>query len=277
MLTLLTLALVSLPLAARHPAPKTLRLYVIDCGILKVDDPSRFNFKKEEVAFTDLSVGCYLISHPKGNMIWDTGAVPDANFKQGGGPATKEYGTANVPLKTQLARAGFTPEDIKYTAISHFHWDHIANVYEFPKSTWLLTKVEYDVLMGSDASKLPVRTDPSMFVPLKKMKTTFLPNSDYDVFGDGTVIIKPAVGHTPGHRVLYLKLAKTGPVVLAGDLYHYPEELTMPRAMQGDVVEQTMASRANVQAFLKQSGAQLWIQHDLGAFRKLKKLPEWYE
>src|SRR5579862_10067197 len=110
---LLTLAVLALPLAARHPAPKSLRLYVIDCGTLKVDDPSRFNFKKEEVAVTDLSVGCYVISHPKGNMIWDAGAVPDSNFKTSGSPGVKEYGTSNTPLKAQLAAAGFAPSDFK--------------------------------------------------------------------------------------------------------------------------------------------------------------------
>ncbi len=46
--------------------------------------------------------------------------------------------------------------------------------------------------------------------------------SEYDVFGDGTVVIMAAPGHSPGHQVLFLKLKKTGPVVLSGDLYHYP-------------------------------------------------------
>jgi hypothetical protein len=41
--------------------------------------------------------------------------------------------------------------------------------------------------------------------------------------------------------------------------------------------DQTRASRTALQSFLKQSGAQLWIQHDLAAFTKLKKLPEYYE
>ena len=41
-------------------------------------------------------------------------------------------------------------------------------------------------------------------------------DGDYDVFGDGSVVIKAAYGHTPGHQVLYLKLPRTGPVLLAG-------------------------------------------------------------
>ncbi len=256
----------------RHP--RQLRLYVIDCGRLKVEDPSRFNFKKEELKVLDLSVGCYLIVHPKGAMIWDTGVVPDQSFKADGSPATKEYATATVPLKTQLAKIGYEPVDVKYLALSHFHWDHVGNASEFATSTWLVTKVEHDALFSSS---LPPRTDASMFAPLKDTRTVMLPEADYDVFGDGSVVIKPTPGHTPGHRVLFLKLAKTGPIVLSGDLYHYPEEVNSNRIMQGDVVEQTAASRASLQAFLKQSGAKLWIQHDLNGFSKLKKAPEFYQ
>ena len=101
---------------------------------------------------------------------------------------------------------------------------------------------------------------------------------DHDVFGDGTVVMKPTPGHTPGHRVLFLKLAKTGPVVLSGDLYHYPEELKLDRAMINDFnPDLVRASRKSLQEFLKSTGAQLWIQHDLTAFQKLKKAPEFYE
>ena len=254
--------------------PKLLRLYVIDCGQLKVEDPARFNFKKEELKVLDLSVGCYLVVHPKGAMIWDTGVVPDDKFPADGKPASKEYATATMPLKTQLSKIGYPPANIQYLALSHFHWDHVGNASEFAGSTWLVTKVEHDALFSPS---LPPRTDASMFAPLKDTKVVYLPESDYDVFGDGSVVIKPTPGHTPGHRVLYLKLAKTGGVVLSGDLYHYPEEVNGNRVMQGDVIEQTAASRASLQAFLKQNHAQLWIQHDLGGFRKLKKAPEFYQ
>jgi len=102
--------------------------------------------------------------------------------------------------------------------------------------------------------------------------------AEYDVFGDGSVIIKQAPGHTEGHSVLYVKLAKTGPVVLSGDLYHYPAERKLGRLPTFDVnEEQTKASRADIEAFLKRTGAQLWIQHDLVGFRKLKLAPQYYD
>jgi len=98
------------------------------------------------------------------------------------------------------------------------------------------------------------------------------------VFGDGTVILKQAPGHTPGHQVLYLKLAKTGGVLLSGDLYHYPQERTMNRYPTFEFnEEQTRTSRAGVEAFMMRTGARLWIQHDLTAHAKLNKAPQFYD
>jgi N-acyl homoserine lactone hydrolase len=98
------------------------------------------------------------------------------------------------------------------------------------------------------------------------------------VFGDKTVIIKAAPGHSPGHQVLYVKLAKTGPVVLGGDLYHYPEERKLKLVPKTEFnPEQSAASRAAIEEFLKKTGAQLWIQHDYMASAKLKKAPQYYE
>jgi N-acyl homoserine lactone hydrolase len=267
------LALASSAFAA--PAVSSLRLYVIDCGTLTVTDPSRFDFKKDELKTLDLSVGCYLIAHPKGVLIWDTGAVPDANFKNDGKPATKFYGTATKSLTSQMAAAGYKPGDVNYLVLSHYHWDHIANATLFTKATWISVPVERQVLFGPT---LPERTSPEQVTPLAKLKTIDLPRRDYDVFGDGTVVIKPAYGHTPGHTVLYLKLAKTGPVVLSGDLYHYPEELTTGRIPYFEYnKDATGEARKALVDFIKTTGAKLWIQHDLVQFRSLKKAPDFYE
>ena len=67
-------------------------------------------------------------------------------------------------------------------------------------------------------------------------------------------------------------------VVLSGDLYHYPAEKTLDRVPTFDFnPEQTRASRGAIDAFLKKTGAQLWIQHDAIANSKLKKSPLFYE
>ena len=122
------------------------------------------------------------------------------------------------------------------------------------------------------------RTEPANYSQLKNSKTVFITKDEYDVFGDGSVVIKAAPGHSPGHQVLFLKLKKTGPVVLSGDLYHYPEERKLHKIPVNEFnAEQSAASRANVEAFLQTTGAQLWIQHDLTGNQKLKKSPAFYE
>jgi glyoxylase-like metal-dependent hydrolase (beta-lactamase superfamily II) len=255
---------------------------VFDCGRLE-GDPVRFNLKREEMATTDMSVACYLVAHPKGNLIWDTGAVPDADVKSENQPTryhivlpnTERYVTLAKSLKRQLAEAGFTPKDVNYLALSHYHWDHTANNNDFAHATWLVRQVERDAMF---AEKLPELVQRSTYSALKTSKTIIIKTDDYDVFGDGTVVIKSAPGHTPGHQVLLVKLAKTGPVLLTGDLYHYPEERTLNRVPTFDADgAQNRKSRAAVDAFVKSTRAQLWIQHDFKGNAALKKGPAFYD
>jgi N-acyl homoserine lactone hydrolase len=59
--------------------PKSARVYVFDCGLLTLNSPANFGFTKEEVGEkVVLAVPCYLIVHPKGTLMWDTGVIPDA-------------------------------------------------------------------------------------------------------------------------------------------------------------------------------------------------------
>ena len=65
---------------------------------------------------------------------------------------------------------------------------------------------------------------------------------------------------------------------MAGDLYHYPEERNSDKTPTFEFNhEQSLASRAMIEDFLKKSKAQLWIEHDLATFNKLKKAPAFYE
>lgn len=259
----------------RAQPPKSVRLYVFDCGSLNIPDTSPYQLKPEELGTTYMSVACYLVAHPKGTMIWDAGAVPDSAFKPGGGPATLRYATATKPLKAQLAEIGYVPADINYLALSHFQWDHVGNANVFAGSTWLVRKLERDIMFAEPPSP---RTEPANYSALKNSATKIVTKADYDVFGDGTVVLKSASGHSPDHQVLFLKLAKAGPVVISGDLYHYSEERKLNRVPTTEFnAAQTVASRAAVEAFLKKTGAQLWIQHDFTANAKLKKAPEFYE
>ena len=272
--------------AAQHKAqpPRSVRLYVFDCGVLHNPDMGRFNLKNEDVTTSDMSMGCYLIAHPKGTLMWDTGAIPDNSWTPTGKLTTQHVSLADggtreadvdKTLRGQLAEIGYSPADINYLALSHYHYDHTANANEFAGATWLVRQADRDAMFGG---KYYGSLQPPTFSALEKSKTIILKNDEYDVFGDGAVIIKSAPGHTQGHQVLYVKLAKTGGVVLSGDLYHYPAEMKLDRVPTFDYSQdETRASRKSVDVFLKKTGAQLWIQHDYEGFAKLKKSPQFYE
>ena len=275
-LAALVLPAAALAAAPKHAkAPKSVRLYIFDCGTIHTTNADTYSLKKEEVGSTEMAIPCILVAHPKGNLMWDNGDIPDRAFPAGGGAATAGVVTQARPLLPQMAEAGYTPADIKYLAMSHYHGDHVANANSFAGSTWLVRKVERD-RMFSDPP-IP-RSDPANYSELKNSKTIIIDKDEYDVFGDGAVIIKSTPGHTPGHQSLFLKLDKTGPVVLSGDLYHYPEERSLNRLPVTEFnKDQTAASRAELESFLKKTGAQLWIQHDFLGNAKLKKAPAFYE
>ena len=265
----------------RKPAPpKSLRLYVLDCGKINVANGNSMGFKPGELATSNMVTPCFVIVHPRGTMIWDTGEIPDSAFASGVTPQTAGAFVVDRPLLPQLAAIGYTPADITYLALSHYHGDHVANANAFAGSTWIVQQGDRDAIFGprDPQKKMGAVGDPAYFTELAKSKTLLLKGEDHDVFGDGTVVIKFTPGHTPGHQSLFLKLAKTGPVLLSGDLYHYPEEITYKRIPSFDSdKEQTARSRAMIEEFVKQNNAQLWIQHDYTAGIKRKIAPEFYE
>jgi N-acyl homoserine lactone hydrolase len=262
---------------------KTIRLYVLDCGTLR-SDPARFRLNEEEVATTNLSVPCFLVDHPQGRLMWDPGAVPDGDWTPTGAAVAHHLVLADggerdlvlrKPLKTQLTDIGYSSTDITHLAFSHYHYDHTANANAFAGATWLVRQVERDAMF---AEKPPAVTQPSSYAALKSSETVIIESDEHDVFGDGTVIIMLAAGHTPGHQVLYVKLPKTGGVVLSGDLYHFPEARTLKRVATFDFDQaQTPVSRELIESFLVKTGAQLWIQHDYIGNSRLKKAPDYYE
>jgi glyoxylase-like metal-dependent hydrolase (beta-lactamase superfamily II) len=273
------------PAERRDPASAGpgMKLYVFDCGTLHVD-PARFRLKKEEVATTALSVPCFLVAHPAGRLVWDPGALPDSEWTPTGAEVAhqlvlpdgaKRELTLRKHFMPQLAEAGYTPADITHLAFSHYHYDHTANANAFAGATWLVRKVERDAMFSETP---PAVARPATYSALKTSKTTIIESDEHDVFGDGTVVLKVAAGHTPGHQVLYVKLPKTGGVLLSGDLYHFPEARALKRVTLFDADQaQTPISRDAVESFLTKTGAQLWIQHDSIGNAKLKKAPDFYE
>jgi N-acyl homoserine lactone hydrolase len=263
--------------AAVAEAPAGPRLYILDCGTISAMDPALFGLKKEEVAGDMTFVSpCYLIVHPKGTLAWDLGQVPDEKIKDDGTEAVEQgILKATRRLGPQLEALGHPIKDITYVAMSHYHADHTANANKFVGSTWIVQQAEYEMMFSK--AEVGIRT-PESYQDLQHTRRITLNNEDHDVFGDGTVVIKTAPGHTPGHQMLFLKLAHFGPLLLEGDLYHLPEEKTLDRVPTFDFdAAMTRATRKKTAEFLVQSGAKMWIQHDPPSNAVLKKAPEFYD
>lgn len=276
------IALASSGESAAPLAPKSMRLYVLDCGMLTPtkEGVERYHITTAEAGETRMPVPCFLVAHPRGTLLWDTGVIPDAAVE-----AQPQGARANVnptvaalvtrTLRSQLAEVGYTPADITYVAVSHAHIDHTANLNQFAASTWLTPAAERDFMWTENNP----RVNPSFYSQLRNSPVTLIGQDEYDVFGDGRAIIKAAPGHTPGHQVLVLRLASTGPVMLGGDLYHYPPERTLHRAPPDNEfsVQASAASRVTIEDYLRRTKAALWIQHDFAANAKLRKSPAYYE
>ena len=249
------------------------RMYVINCGENHTNDVSRWtpgvNVGKPHV----FSNHCYLIKHAQGLMLWDSGNADRLAAMPKGltNPAGTITAFMKKPLAESLKEIGVAPADIKHFAMSHGHGDHSGNANLFTSSTLYIQRAEYAAVFGSEPQKFgfipanfeKIRANPAMII-----------NGDYDVFGDGSVVIKPAPGHTPGHQVLLVRLPKTGPVLLSGDMVHlqYSWNYRVVPSFNFDV-QQSMQTIDSMKAFAAQSGAQLWINHDLEQHAKIPKAP----
>ena len=176
-------------------------LYAFDCGRIDFKDMGLFSDTGEyDGKSATLADPCFLICHPKGNLLWDTG-LGDALLGRND-PANDDGVTLRVRVRLldQMAAIGIAPSNVTYVAFSHFHLDHTGNANAFPAATWILNQAEVDWAL---AAVTPPVVDVTNLSVIKTVATRMI-NGDYDVFQDGTVRILKAPGHTPGHQVLLL-------------------------------------------------------------------------
>jgi glyoxylase-like metal-dependent hydrolase (beta-lactamase superfamily II) len=274
--TLLAALSLALPVGAQAKVDAP-RLYVFDCGSIDVADISVFSPGVNQGQKRTLASPCYLVVHPKGTLMWDTGlGDPIAAMPDGKRIGSNFLFKVGKTLASQLKEIGVDPAGVNYLAISHMHSDHAGNTHLFPKATLLMQKEEFETAFGPEAAKF-YSTDNSAFAHMKSNPLVKL-TGDHDVFGDGTVTIKRMLGHTAGHQVLYLKLPKTGKVMLSGDLVHFQsnwENLGVPGFNLDKV--QSVAAMKQAKAFLAKEKAELWIQHDPEQYARTRLAPHYYE
>src|SRR6266536_146952 len=173
-------------------------------------------------------VSFYVIKHPKGNVMFDTGNNDKTITDPDGwwGPLAKGFGlkmTANDAMAAQLAKIGLKTSDIKYVAVGHMHLDHGGNVSKFPKATLLVQNDEMKAAWWPDVG-YSVYYIPGNFADTKKYNMIRL-EGDLDLFGDKSIEFRRAPGHTPGSQFAVVRLPKTGTVVLTSDVVYLKESL----------------------------------------------------
>ena len=251
------------------------KLYTFDGGTIVANNLQLFSQDTTYQGQTkELADPFYVISHPKGNLMWDAG-LPEMLVPMPE-PYTDETGAFTLSRKdsvlNQLKTIGMTPEDINYMAMSHSHFDHSGHANTFKDATWLVQENEYDFVTSEETQK----NNADVYGAIAELENVQKLNGDYDVFGDGTVVIKSMPGHTPGHQVLYLELAENGPTLLSGDLYHFYENREFRRVPSfNSDVEQTLNSMDDFEAFAKEMNAKVYLQHQKEDYNKMPKAPEY--
>ena len=255
------------------------KLYVFDCGRIRLASVEAFNLKDTDTDVRDLSAPCYVVDHPNGQLLWDAGLPSELAAAKGW--VTRPDGLANTldeTLASQMARMGlgFDMDSLEYVAFSHIHWDHVGASNEVASGTWLVQQGDYDAAHAEGNLSVPA-VQPELLVGIKERPTQVL-SGDHDVFGDGTVQLIAADGHTPGHQVLFVDLAETGPVVLSGDLYHFQFSRANRVVPLFNVdADRSLQSMDKVEALVAMTGADFWLQHDASLFDAQQKAPGFYE
>ncbi|MCG8611916.1 MAG: N-acyl homoserine lactonase family protein [Pseudomonadales bacterium] len=260
--------------ADNKKSPATVEALVIfKCGTVNSPDRSLWSPGVDVNVKHQMVASCYLIRHKDGMMVWDTG-IPefvkskpeDVTLAQG-----KIKLTLEQPFPEALKSFGVKPEEIDFLALSHMHADHAGNANAFATATWLVQEAEYDAAFGPLAKQL--NFNPKTYEKLSHSKVIKL-NGHHDVFSDGSVILIPAPGHTPGHQVLFVRLP-SGPVVLSGDLWHFQSNWKFSRVPGFNYdPKQTADSMKAINALLIATGAKLYIQHDFVQNSQLPHAPD---
>jgi len=259
-----------LALSAHAADSNPIKMYILDCGTIKVSNMDVFSSSGDYANQQEtLTSSCFLIRHPKGDLLWDTGLA--ANLV-GAKPLVNGVFslTMKKTLTQQLKTLGLTPRDIDFVSLSHSHFDHVGQLSSFNAATWLVDEREL-------AAMVKAKDSLANFTQIEKMQRSSF-KGDFDVFGDGRVMILPMPGHTTGHTVLQLKLAQAGPVLLSGDLYHQAKSRTLKRVPRFNANEQqTRTSMARFETIAAKLGATVIIQHEKSQIDKLPKLPNFIE
>jgi N-acyl homoserine lactone hydrolase len=168
-------------------------------------------------------VPSYLIDHPKGRALFDTGMNLRYRRELADALPANKFGLEwfeGMEIAARLRSIQVDPASINFIINSHFHIDHCGGNATLPNATVVVQAKEHQAAKAAEDIGLFNPEDFATGQPLK------LISGEHDLFGDGSVRIIPTPGHTPGHQSVIIKLSK-GDVLLAGDCCYIERNLDL--------------------------------------------------
>jgi N-acyl homoserine lactone hydrolase len=266
-----------------------IKLYAFSSGALTIGKGVLQNFAAMDPPIV-IPVGFYVVKHPKGNVLFDTGnndkLIDDKNWWPAGLQGLKPAMTPDMAIDFQLKKIGLTPDDIKYVVLSHMHLDHGGNAAKFPNSTIVVQKTEIQNAFWPEQGTggpyvigdfLPLRAPNSNYANAQKMMQL---DGDLDLFGDGTIIVKRWVAHTPGSQMMTVKLRNFGLAILTGDNVYFRENVDKsiaPNLVLSYDPAGYYRAYEWIRLMMATQKADYFTAHDPDAFKAMKKAPAYYD
>ncbi len=249
------------------------KLYQVASGVIQMDK-GWLTAMHDVGKIIKVPVSMFIIDHPRGLTLYDTGnnvAVSDGKCESHWGKLCSAF----LPIQKreevidkQLEKLGYKVEDVKYVILSHMHLDHAGNMEMFPNATHVVQKEELKTAWWPEKFQAGafVLGDYDDARNFKYLQLT----GDFDLFGDGSVIVLDTKGHTQGHQSVQVKLKNTGTILLSGDAIYTPEnEAGVVPGISWNANE-SMQSIDRLKMIRDATQGQIWFSHDADQYSQHK-------